>query len=320
MSLEEVRPIIDCFCQILSLHGFSIITSETFRLAKYDQNEATVPLYKLIFELIHFDSNPTNQELFKNKFSQMSKDEIVNIIKDDLYKRGYTYDHFLSLDNNMEKGSRQLLVCLGWLIYHIKFIEKCMKLCLKSISNDNQTDKDQNVKCDLIEQIKQAKRSNLKVRSRLQAIEHMDLQENRHMSSFEIQLYQYPHLISQYLIELDKEHHKLSLFLYWNKHENIFWKWMESVLDQPITIENNELLRDVNCQYLEAERQKFNAAIDTLDSALVQLEQLWISNDNHQSIERDVSLIITSIDTQISSLFNQLLNNKSLLRNKSFSE
>ncbi|CAF3956922.1 unnamed protein product, partial [Rotaria sp. Silwood2] len=138
MSSEEVRPVIDCFCQILSLYGFSMITSETFCLAKYDQNEAIIPLYKLIFELIHFDSKPTNQELFKDKFSQMSKEEIVNIIKRDLYKRGYTYDHFLSLDNNMEKGSQQLLVCLGWLIYHIKFIDKCMKLCLKSISNDNQ--------------------------------------------------------------------------------------------------------------------------------------------------------------------------------------
>jgi len=65
-------------------------------------------------------------------------DEIVDIIKNDLYKRGYTYDQFLLLDNNMKKGSRQLLVCIGWLIYHIKLIEKCMKQCLNSISNLDQ--------------------------------------------------------------------------------------------------------------------------------------------------------------------------------------
>jgi hypothetical protein len=52
------------------------------------------------------------------------------MIKSDLYKRGYTYDHFLSLDNNMQKGSRQLLVCVGWLIYHLKLIEKCIKSTL----------------------------------------------------------------------------------------------------------------------------------------------------------------------------------------------
>lgn len=40
MSLEEVRPVIKCFCQILSSYGFSRITSEIFVLAKYDQNDA----------------------------------------------------------------------------------------------------------------------------------------------------------------------------------------------------------------------------------------------------------------------------------------
>ena len=40
MSSEQVRPVIECFCQILSLNGFSTITSEIFRLAKFDRNEA----------------------------------------------------------------------------------------------------------------------------------------------------------------------------------------------------------------------------------------------------------------------------------------
>lgn len=40
MSSEQIRPVIECFCQILSLYGFSEITSETFRLAKFDRNEA----------------------------------------------------------------------------------------------------------------------------------------------------------------------------------------------------------------------------------------------------------------------------------------
>jgi hypothetical protein len=127
-----------------------------------------------------------------------------------VYKRGYTYEQFLLLDNKMEKGSRQLLVCVGWLIYHTKLIDKCMKQYLKSISNIDQVclmfiekflflisqmnDDDQ---CDPIKQIKETLRSNIKIRSRLQNIEHENLQENHHMSSFERQLCQYPHLISQ---------------------------------------------------------------------------------------------------------------------------
>jgi hypothetical protein len=40
MSSEQVRPVIECFCQMLSLYGYSTISSEVFRLAKFDRNEA----------------------------------------------------------------------------------------------------------------------------------------------------------------------------------------------------------------------------------------------------------------------------------------
>jgi len=36
-SNEQIRPIIDCFCQILSLYGFSSMTVEHFLAAKFDQ-------------------------------------------------------------------------------------------------------------------------------------------------------------------------------------------------------------------------------------------------------------------------------------------
>ncbi len=39
-AAQQIRPIIECFCQILSSHGFSSITPEIFRLAKFDRNEA----------------------------------------------------------------------------------------------------------------------------------------------------------------------------------------------------------------------------------------------------------------------------------------
>jgi hypothetical protein len=39
-STQQIRPIIECFCQILSSYGFSPITPEIFRLAKFNRNEA----------------------------------------------------------------------------------------------------------------------------------------------------------------------------------------------------------------------------------------------------------------------------------------
>ncbi|UJR14670.1 hypothetical protein I4U23_001663 [Adineta vaga] len=350
---QQIRPVIECFCKILSFYGFSSITPEILRLAKFNRTEATIPLWRLIYEILHFDPTKTNQQHATTKFEQTPKDELVFSIKNDLFTRGYTYEHFLSLDSTMRKGSRQLLICLGWLIYHIKLIEKCMESCLNSdcildyddTSLLHQTDDDiermthslQDNK-DLIGQVKQAMHLNSKLRFGLRrlhglVIENASLQHQIHechnMSSLEAHLCQHPHLLSHYMIELENEHQKLNYFLFWNEHENVFWKWMESVLDQPSTMEEDEEeveeeneekyepLKQIDCQRLEAEKQKFNAAIDTLDNALVRLQQLWLSNNGHTSMKHDVSSILTSIDTQVSSLFNQLLASNPSLMSKS---
>ena len=65
-------------------------------------------------------------------------DQMVKTIKENLYELGYNYEQFLQLDEQMKKGSRQLLICLGWLIHHMKLIEKCMRYYLDSISNTDQ--------------------------------------------------------------------------------------------------------------------------------------------------------------------------------------
>ncbi|CAM4745380.1 unnamed protein product [Rotaria magnacalcarata] len=336
-STQQVRPVIECFCQIISLHGFTSITPEIFRLAKFNRNEATTPLWRLIFEIIHYDPTRNSQQESINKFDQTSKDVLVEMIKSNLFTCGYTYEYFLALDNKMEQGSQQLLICLGWLIYQSKLIENIMEKCLNSdsiIDYDDTSSLYQNNKIertkssplekDLAGQVKQAMRVNSKLRFTLRrlhglVIENTNLQHQIHgfhnMSSFEAHLCQHPHLLSHYMIELENENRKLNLFLFWNEHQDVFWKWMESVLDQETTVEEDEEeindkyepLRQVDRQRLEAEKQKFNAAIDTLDGALVRLKQLWISNNNHASIEHDVSSVVSSIDSQVSSLFNQLL-------------
>jgi hypothetical protein len=83
----------------------------------------------------------------------------------------------------MQKGSRQLLICLGWLIYHIKLFENCMKQCLNSDSIFDHDDtsslyQENQIECvkyssqenDLIGQIKQAMRVNSKLRFSLRRL------------------------------------------------------------------------------------------------------------------------------------------------------
>jgi hypothetical protein len=110
----------------------------------------------------------------------------------------------------MEKGSRQLLICLGWLIYHIKLIENCMKQCLNSDSIFDHDDTSslyqvsEKIDCvkyspqgkNLIGQIKQAMRINSKLRFGLRrlhglVIENANLQHqvNRLIFLLEINLF-----------------------------------------------------------------------------------------------------------------------------------
>ena len=65
----------------------------------------------------------------------------------------------------------------------------------------------------------------------------------------------------------------------------------ESDDDQDENEDKYEPLRQVDYQRLEAERQKFNGAIDTLDSALVRLQQLCLSNVNHLRCDKHLSII-----------------------------
>ena len=215
-STQQIRPVIECFCQILSSHGFSGITPEIFRLAKFDRDEAVsrlthpnsprnfIVLDSSTLAIIirnsslstnESESRRTDREIRTNtqrytirssliSFTFRVLDELVNLIKNDLFTRGYTYEYFLALDDRMLKGSRQLLICLGWLIYHLKLIEMCLEQCLNKdsifdyddtsslhfIDRNQLTNKNSLEDKDLIDQVKQAMRINAKLRFSLRKL------------------------------------------------------------------------------------------------------------------------------------------------------
>ncbi|CAF0741068.1 unnamed protein product [Adineta steineri] len=51
-SVQQIRPVIECFCQILSLYGFSSVTPEIFRLAKFNGHE-----YPYSIKMKHLKTN-----------------------------------------------------------------------------------------------------------------------------------------------------------------------------------------------------------------------------------------------------------------------
>lgn len=134
-----------------------------------------------------FDRTPKGKtpSFFHHSLTLLSSDQLVNLIQNDLFTRGYTYEYFLSLDNQMLKGSRQLLICLGWLIYHVKLIDNCLEQCLNKDSifdyddtsllhlidqKDIQINQRVSQEKDLINQVKQAMRINAKLRFSLRKL------------------------------------------------------------------------------------------------------------------------------------------------------
>lgn len=110
----------------------------------------------------------------------MSKEELVSSIKSELFTRGYTYEQFLQLDSQMKHGSQQLLICLGWLIFHLKLIETCMKKCLQTESvldfddtsslYKNEKISEEKLNSQEQNQLKQAMRINSKLRFSLRRL------------------------------------------------------------------------------------------------------------------------------------------------------
>lgn len=116
-------------------------------------------------------------------------------MKNDLFTRGFVSQEFLLLDDEMRKGSRQLLLCFGWLIYQMKFIEI---LSNESVQSDSIFDFDDtsalyansfvssSTKSKIVEnstlvgQVKDAMRMNSKLRFALRRLHGLVI-ENAHL-------------------------------------------------------------------------------------------------------------------------------------------
>ena len=114
-------------------------------------------------------------------------------MKNELFTRGYTYDEFRRLNEQMSNGSRQLLLAFGWLIHQMKFIEILMNECVQTdsiLDFDDTSPLYQNASAStsstnveektLTGQVKQAMRINSKLRFGLRRLHGLVI-ENAHL-------------------------------------------------------------------------------------------------------------------------------------------
>ena len=263
--MTQIRETIEALCNVLSNHSTTQVSAESFRLAKFDKDEATESLWLTLRTVLSVDDLEPESII---------RDNIVSFCKHKLFHKGYRVKKFYQLPEDMSCGSRELMLALGWLIAKEDVMSASLTKLEPVVFEDPPLDsslyekiplprgldalselknkKDQNNAIDLAESLifrynklhsslkslLGAKNEHVKVICKLHSIpKSSKSQSSGHFSSQDIYFLRYPN-------ELEKYQEKLGWFcgyakalICWSLNELTFWKWMETVLDGKISDE-----------------------------------------------------------------------------------
>lgn len=338
--MSQVKETIDLLTKVLRGNGTSKIKAETFRLAKFDKDEAAQPLWRLLFELLYFLETGTIDEVVIKACSELTIEEQVVFVKQELQGKGFYSRQFSQLPNDMSSGSRELLLALSWLLCTERVIDKFMENCASPIDEDSYTPDVQRVNLEgvsgthegsttlpVVEKLQRLQLLNGKLhlslkrlyaihreRSRLQHRVHdstvgVSLAPDRnHLTVMEVHLLRHPEYLKKLLKLLEKDNERLQIMISWKDHEEIFWKWMESVLELKLketTAEREEPMVHYNIapntveKMLEARRQ-LEEAILKYEPVIERLEELWETKKSSVSdTELDSLLSLINMDIAV---------------------
>ena len=118
-SKQNIKETINLLCKVIDHHGSTKLTPETLRVAKFDKDEATKPMWMLLFETNRF----LNYGSFEcvEAITEERKRDVVLCTKHEMFSRGYFAKDFFILPNDMTSGSREVLLAFGWSLARGKF-------------------------------------------------------------------------------------------------------------------------------------------------------------------------------------------------------
>ncbi|PIK62890.1 hypothetical protein BSL78_00125 [Apostichopus japonicus] len=272
VSSSKMRLAIGTLCQFLSLSGFSPISPETLRQAKFNKREAVGPLLSLLAELIDFS---TATQCAKSP--QFNREETVYVVHSGMLSRHFQRRQFylcLDIDNSTCHSSRELLIAIGWLICTESLLKQMLfsketsslrsfpdvshKLQERKIYMIN-TREDMEApssfeqylnglvwnmgKCRLAtKQWYWKEQEIVKLAHKIHvATQGVSLAKNRVcLSPADVTILRYKDKLEKHLHTVEKENRRLQMFFQWLEKEEIFWQWMESVIDA----ENSERIQN----------------------------------------------------------------------------
>lgn len=309
--MTSLRNAVDLLAKILRSHGTTNIKAETFRLAKFNSSDAVSPFWRLLFELTCYCEFGKIDDFTHRAYEQLSSEEIVAYVKREFLKRGYYAPDFGGLPSDMQYGSRELLLAFGWLLSNEQIFEKLAMDRTSALDDDtrgmyeeeilNGGDKNpMNLQMvpggDVYDRVKQLLWLNSKLRLNLCSLYGMLCQRNRlkhkiheatvgakptrdrdHFSMLEVFLARNPEHLRKSIDLLEKDSERLNNLLVWKDHEGIFWKWMESVLEEkmrePPSGDPNSKTATLESVTLAAS-ERLQESYQTLQDAVVKYEAI----------------------------------------------
>ncbi|XP_078594176.1 tubulin epsilon and delta complex protein 1-like [Branchiostoma floridae x Branchiostoma japonicum] len=266
--MSQIKECIQSLAQFLTATlGEKVhVSAETFRQAKFDRPEVTRPLWFLLYQLLNYPGTceePTSTEI------QLTDDVVVTSVKTCLYLHGYRSPEFLALPSSMEHGSRELLLAFGWLTAATDTIHRLSQPPNHLLAENTDyvhkvvrgqstpPEKPAHSKTDLC-RLPEPDRVTVwllgKLRLALRSLHaaclertvlthkihmytsgHSLVPGRTHLSPRDVYLLRHVNHVDKYLSELEREVRRQEALLRWTTNQDIFWQWMESVLDSKLS-------------------------------------------------------------------------------------
>ncbi|XP_078673979.1 uncharacterized protein LOC144912506 isoform X2 [Branchiostoma floridae x Branchiostoma belcheri] len=240
----------------------------------------TRPLWFLMYHLLKYPG--TYEQMTTDR--QLTDAVVVTSVKTCLYLHGYRSPEFLSLPTSMDHGSRELLLAFGWLtaatdtintlsqppthlwaentVYAHKIKVPRNVVRGKSVPTDEtahrKTDPSRLTEPDrvtvwLLGKLRLALRSLHAACLEKSVLTHkihrytsgQSLVPGRtHLSPRDVYLLRHVNHVDKYLSELEREVRRQEALLRWTTNQDIFWQWMESVLDSKLSSGHHTLVSE----------------------------------------------------------------------------
>ena len=249
-----IKGVVESLCQILKGYGISQITPETLRQAKFDMKEATRPMWLLLSDLLHVTTDT------KNVVSVQSDSDVVGFVKSSFRAIGYSSKEFNDLTMASSHGSRDLLIAFGWLLAKFNILSLLLDDLETPLFDLLVERKDTMIKSALkFDQLDNAlnlavfmrQKQKSQIKSIKQYLKYIAKNSSNTSSSQQL-LKAVPFLSEATTLEfclshcskkrfclamkeLENEKLLLEAHIRWIEHEDIFWKWMSSVIHEKQT-------------------------------------------------------------------------------------